>query len=240
MWKKYIWVIGGNTGLGKNIVKTFKPRSVFSRWRTFNIDFDANLDASENHIIDPTQTISEQAENAVAKAKEFVEEYDAIIIPTPDDDFQTSNIKDIDIFEKYEEATKRNVYPSMIAARIAGELLAPWGLMVFQSSLEAFEKTNPDNFAVNLSKMQVWSTALNIAEFEEVPQNCQIVTILPSVLNTATNRNLKKGTQGEDWEDVDQVTSLIKMWWAGESRPENRAFITFQKASKKILLAKYG
>lgn len=66
---------------------------------------------------------------------------------------------------------KENVGTAMMAAKIAGKLLGPCGMMVFHSSEEAFETTNPDNLAVNLSRIGPLAIALNLAEHKEVPPN---------------------------------------------------------------------
>ena len=168
MLKKYAWVLGGNTHLGKHVIKLLKKKSISARWKTLSIDYEANLEANENHILDPTDSLLDQTEKAFEKAKKWAEEYDAIIVARSEGDFQTSNIKDISIFEKYEKLWETNTYTSMMAARIAGQLMAPCGLMMLHSSQEAFEKTNPNNLAVNLSKMEVWAIASNIAELKEV------------------------------------------------------------------------
>ena len=154
MLKKYACVLGGNTHLGKHIIRMLKKRSIAARWSTLNIDYKANLEATENHVLDPSAPLLEQAHAAFEKAKEISEEYDAIIVATPEEAFQTSSIQNLSIFEEYEKQWAQVVYTHMIGAKIAGTLLAPCGLMVLQSSLEAFERTNPNNLAVNLAKMQ--------------------------------------------------------------------------------------
>ena len=65
------------------------------------------------------------------------------------------------------------------------------------------------------------------------------MTSLPDILDTPENRALKPGTDYNKWENVEQVAQLIKLWCTGESRPDNRAFVTFDKANKKVMFAKY-
>lgn len=199
-----------------------------------NVDYKANLEATQNHILDPSDSLFDQTEKVFEKAKSIAEEYDAIIVTTPEDNFQTSSISDISIFEKYEKSWEQNVYAHMMAARVAGSMLAPWGLMVLQSSLEAFEQENPKNIAVNLAKSELWAIGPNI----EIPTNSQIVTILPTVLDTPEMRKLKPGTDYNQWENVEEIARLIHMWANGENRPENGSFIAFEKTSK-ILFPKY-
>lgn len=126
-----------------------------------------------------------------------------------------------------------------MAAKIAGHLLAPCGMLVLHSSLEAFDKTNPRNFAVNLSRIQTCAIALNMAELKELPPNASVATILPEILDTPEHRKMKPGTDGSQWDNCEHLAQLIKTWCAGESRPENKSFVTFEKASKKMTFPKY-
>ena len=126
-----------------------------------------------------------------------------------------------------------------MAAKFAGNLLAPWGIAVFYSSLEAFEKTNPNNLPTNLSRMEVCSIALNIAELNEMPKNWIVTTILPSIMDGEKSRKLNPGTDHSTFDDPSQVADMIKQWCIGESRPENKTFTSFNKVDKQLTYAKF-
>lgn len=145
-------------------------------------------------------------------AKDNVEEFDAIVVAKTEGDGMTSRISDDDIFEKYDKLWKSNTCLNMMAAKFAGNLLAPCGMAVFHSSLEAFEKTNPANFATNLSRMDVCAIALNIAELKDMPQNCVITTILPNIMDGEQSRKLNPGSDYNTFDDPSQVADMIKQW----------------------------
>ena len=240
MLKKYALILGGNTKMGQFLVKEFKRKSIVARWRTLSIDHKKNLEATENLVIQRELSPQEQVEAALAKAKDFTEEFDAIIIANSEGDFQRSRISDDDIFEKYNSYWKSNVYRAILAARVGSNLLAPCGIMVFHSSLEAFEQTNPDNLAVNLSRMQACSISMNIGELKEVPSNCVITTILPKYLDTLANIEAKPAELDENtFDNCEHISKMIKTWSAGESRPENNSFVTFERATKKMTFPKF-
>ena len=154
MLKKYALILGANNKLGQHLVKEFNKRSIWARWRTLAVDSKKNFEATDSLVVDKDATPREKVDQVFKKAKDFAEEYDAIIITHSEGDFQESRISDFDVFEKYEQLYNQNVYTSLMAAKVAGHLLAPCGFMVFHSSQEAFEQTNPNNFATNLSRMQ--------------------------------------------------------------------------------------
>ena len=239
MLKKHALILGGNTHLGKFLVKAFKRKSLAARWKVLSVDSEVNLEAADSLVLDPKLSLAEQAEEALRKAKEFAEEFDAIVVARAAGDFQQSRIRDDDVFAKFEEAHNQNVGPALVASKVAASLLAPCGLLVLQSSLEAFERTNPFNFAVNLAKAEVCAIALNMAELKEMPANCVVSTILPSVLDTPENRKLKPGVDASDWDNCEHVADILKLWCDGESRPDNRAFLAFERASKKMTFPKY-
>ena len=145
-------------------------------------------------------------------AKENVEEFDAIVVAKSEGDGMTSRISDQDIFDKYELLWTQNTCLNMLAAKFAGNLLAPCGMAVFYSSLEAFEKTNPGNLATNLSRMDVCTIALNIAELKDMPQNCVVTTILPNIMDSELSRKLHPGTDYNTFDDPSQIADMIKQW----------------------------
>ena len=78
-----------------------------------------------------------------------------------------------------------------------------------------------------------------MAELTEVPPNCIIATMLPQIFDTPENKKAMPGVDPKEFDDLDHIASLVKTWCNGESRPENRSFVTFEKASKKITFPKY-
>jgi len=50
-----------------------------------------------------------------------------------------------------------------------------------------------------------------------------VTAILPSVLST----------MDKDGEDTKQISTILKMWAIGESRPQNGAFVIFDKIKGK-------
>mmetsp|Transcript_23745 Transcript_23745/g.21108 ORF Transcript_23745/g.21108 Transcript_23745/m.21108 type:complete len:242 (+) Transcript_23745:15-740(+) len=240
MLRKYALILGGNSKLGQHLVSEFRKKSISSRWKTLSMDYKKNFDATENLIFEKGMTPQQKAKEAFKKAKEFAEEFDAIIVANSDGDFEESKISDDDIFEKYQKYWDTNVYNSIIAARIGSNLLAPCGIMVLHSSIEAFEETNARNLAVNLSRVQTCAVACNLGELKEVPPNCIITTILPKHLDSQANiEGNHPGFTAETLDNSEQIARMIKTWSAGEARPENNSFVSFERASKKITFPKF-
>ena len=51
MLRKYACIFGGNSDLGKHLIKKLKKKNLINRWKIFNVDYEANLDASDNFIL---------------------------------------------------------------------------------------------------------------------------------------------------------------------------------------------
>lgn len=80
MIKKHALIIGGNNKLGQHLIKEFKRKSIAARWRTVVVDTKKNFESTESIIVDDKLDLKQRIKEVFKKAKEYAEEYDAIII----------------------------------------------------------------------------------------------------------------------------------------------------------------
>lgn len=140
-------------------------------------------------------------------------------------------VKDLDLFEKYEEMEKVNTQSALLAAHLASKYLGEQGFLMFTGASACFEGPTNWAFAYGMSKTVTHSIALNIARQEDIPSSSRVCTILPQILDTKANREAMPEFEDDKFTPCDQVADLIQSWANGENRPENGSFakLNFEK-----------
>ena len=128
---------------------------------------------------------------------------------------------------------KMNTQSALLSAHLASKFLAEQGLLVFTGAAKVFE--GPTNFALayGLSKQATHSLALHMAEREGIPKSADVVTILPTTIDTPANRESMPNDDHSIWLPPDNIANLVRAWAEGENRPVNGSFakLNFQNGA---------
>ena len=102
---------------------------------------------------------------------------------------------------------------------MASKFLGEQGLLVFTGAAKVFE--GPTNFALayGLSKQATHSLALHMAERADIPKSADVITILPTTIDTPGNRQSMPNEDTSTWSPPDKVANLVR-----ENRPVNGSF----------------
>ena len=84
----------------------------------------------------------------------------------------------------------------------------------------------PVNFAYAyaMSKAATHALALQMAQREEIPEDADVCTILPQVIDTEANRRDMPDADHDTWAPPDKVAAMVCQWAEGENRPLNGSF----------------
>ena len=84
----------------------------------------------------------------------------------------------------------------------------------------------PVNFAYAyaMSKAATHALALQMAKREEIPDNADVCTILPQVIDTEANREAMPDADHDTWAPPDKIAAMVRQWSEGENRPLNGSF----------------
>jgi NAD(P)-dependent dehydrogenase (short-subunit alcohol dehydrogenase family) len=89
------------------------------------------------------------------------------------------NVKDNDIFEKYEKLDKMNTQSALLTSHLATKYLAEQGLFVLTGAAAAFSGPTNYAFAYGITKSATHALALQMAERTELPKTSSVICILP-------------------------------------------------------------
>lgn len=88
-----------------------------------------------------------------------------------------------------------------------------------------FKEPQPEMIAYSISKTGVHSLALNLTEtFIQQQADQRVVTILPEVIDTESNRQAMPTSDFTKWAKPQQIAELIKGWVDGLNVPNNGSF----------------
>ena len=135
-----------------------------------------------------------------------------------------SNIKDLDILEKYEEQDRINFQTALLAGHLASHMLAPQGMLCLTGAAAVFD--GPVNFAYAyaMSKHATHSLAMHLATRAELPESSDVLTILPQVIDTPGNREAMPDANHDEWAPPEKIAQMVKQWAEGENRPLNGSY----------------
>ena len=94
---------------------------------------------------------------------------------------------------------KMNLQSALLTGHLSTKLLAPQSLLMFTGAAAVFD--GPVGFAVGyaLSKSATHSLALHMAASDQIPESSTVVSILPGVIDTPTNRKDMPEADKSDW-----------------------------------------
>ena len=88
-------------------------------------------------------------------------------------------------------------------------------------------------FAYGITKQATHSIALQLAERVDIPKSSDVITILPTMIDTPANRKSMPDADTSTWIPPEKIGDLLRAWADGENRPLNGSFakLTFKNGS---------
>lgn len=198
MLSKKILCIGGSGQLGAAVLNALKP------YQITNVDFKPNDCATSNLLLQSQSTPQQNNQYVIESLKKNPISFDAIVVTAGG--WAGGSIKDDDYLQKYEQMINMNLVPTLLAGHLATKFLAPYGLVMLTGAAAVFKEPQPEMIAYSLAKTGVHSLALNLAEkLLEKGQDQRVITILPEIIDTVTNREAMPKANFFSWSKPQQI-----------------------------------
>ena len=142
-------------------------------------------------------------------------------------------IKDNDIFEKYERLDRMCAQSALLTGHLAARFLGEQGFLCLTGAAAVFEGPVNFAFAYGVTKQATHGIALQLAERVDIPKTSDVVTILPTMIDTPANRLSMPDADKSSWIPPEKIGDLLRAWADGENRPLNGSFakLTFKNGS---------
>mmetsp|Transcript_27510 Transcript_27510/g.49558 ORF Transcript_27510/g.49558 Transcript_27510/m.49558 type:complete len:229 (-) Transcript_27510:848-1534(-) len=219
-------VVGGNGALGRAVVTSFS-----SSWEVTSVDFAANDTAQKNIVLSPI--VEDLASRASAVRAQLEGKYHTIACFAGG--WVGGSIADSGVFAQYEQMLNFNLNSALLTAHLASHHLSEAGLLLFTGAAAAFRDTTPSMIAYGLSKTATHSLALNMATRQDLPQDADVITILPETIDTPSNRAAMPTADYSKWSNPASIAALVKMWSEGSNRPANGSFAVMKVVSGAVV-----
>ena len=250
-YKKTLCLIGGATEFGQVIATRFS-HSHFKKWKVISIDDKPNPKAQKNILIDKSKVISKSVMEGVHREiKDYAEELDTIINISEIDNVDPEvTLGSESVFDEYEKIKSQNVTAGMMTVYMAANFLSPQGYVCFGHNLEALKYENGGipvgdkklknganclEVAANKCMLQTAINAATSRAFKDdlLYENSCVNLYLLGLMNSAKNRKKYPSANFTEWLPMEAIAELIKLWSAGDNRPDNGAFVGFRAEGKK-------
>lgn len=240
---KSILVFGGGSTLGSQVVEQF---TATKQWRVFTLDFyDASvecggvngcalpLDDGQHIPISLALPAGAPARIQVEIAKKCLEsscadKFDVVLNATLG--FSPATLSDSFLFESLDYMYKTSVESSLVTAKLASQFMAPNGLLALIGSVAALPGTNARSLlGYGAAKASVHQIVRLLAGTvgTDLPDNSNVIAIVPEVLDTPLHRSMNDGESGENWTPCDVVASKLLQWATDiDQRPQNGGLIS--------------
>lgn len=172
--------------------------------------------------MDTQLKMKDQAFDICRQVLAFSKSYDSIICVAGG--FELSSIKDKHIFDIYERQDRVNFQSALLAGHIATKCLDEEGMLMFTGAAAVFEGPVNYAYAYYLAKSTTHALALQLAERKEIPENSDVVTLLPQIIDTPANRASMPDADTSEWTPLDKLAMMIRQWSDKENRPVNGSF----------------
>jgi len=167
------------------------------------------------------------------------------------------NLKSFAVFDEVERQRRLRMHCNLLTAFVASNFLSPNGYLAYTCNLNAMtaardaKKQGHTNFLELASCRVAMQSAMNMAASRSfqaylessidltttdggvIYQNAVVNTLFLGLVNTRYNRERFPSANFHEWLPLDGVTTLLKMWAAGENRPECGAYVGFRTEGKK-------
>jgi dihydropteridine reductase len=212
---KNILCIGGAGQLGSKVI------SVFQKHKVVNVDFKPHSSAAHNIILQQ-QAPPLNNRLVIDSVKSLSLKFSAILVTAGG--WTGGNIKNEDYFEAVNTMNEVNLYPSLLAAHLATKYMEPQGLISFTGAAAVYKEPQPEMLGYALSKAGVHYLATALSE-QASQYNIRVVTILPTVIDTETNRKFMPDSDFSTWAKPEHIGELLLGWVEGLNTPANGSFV---------------
>lgn len=125
--------------------------------------------------------------------------------------------------ESFDLMMQKNFYSALIATYLAYHHLKENGLLLLTGALHAFNNQDPSMASYILSKNLVHNLHMTVAKDNAFKGD--ILTILPTVIDTESNRASMPKSDTSTWIPPQKIADLMHMWITSENRPKKGAFV---------------
>lgn len=209
-------ILGGSGALGKSLVQAFKSSKPI--WKVINIDMFSNKEADMNYEIKKNLDASE-----IKEIKNKIKSNLDCIISVAGG-WEGVSLDDENVIQSLNIMMERNLNSSILAALLAKKYLTSQGLLVFTGANAVKAGYNPGMLSYHLAKQSVHHLTELLAETEQLPKTSKIITILPTTIDTPSNRVAMKDADFSTWTKPEDIAALIKKWADSGKYPSERFY----------------
>ena len=134
------------------------------------------------------------------------------------------SIKEDNYYDQVKLMNEVCLYPSLLGAHLATKYLSPGGLVVFTGAAAVYKEPQSEMIGYALAKSGVHYLGTALAEKAKNFQG-NVVTILPEVIDTETNRKNMPEAKFDSWSKPEHIGQLLLGWVEGLNVPANGSFV---------------
>lgn len=213
---KNILCIGGTGQLGYKVV------SIFGKHKVVNIDFREHPSAHQNILLKSDRLPQQNNQYAIDSIKSLGLKYHAILVTAGG--WTGGSIKDDNYYSQVKLMNEACLYPTLLGAHLATKYLNPQGLVTFSGAAAVYKEPQPDMIGYALAKSGVHYMGTALAERAKEFEG-RVVTILPEVIDTESNRKVMPNADFSTWAKPEQIAELLLSWVEGLNVPANGSFV---------------
>jgi len=207
-YSQKLLLVGGKGALGSAISKTFQSAS----WGVTSIDFTPDQISNDLYS---------------SESKKIGDKYDAVISVAGG--WVGGGIRDPSIFLKSQQMYNASVSSSLFASHIASNNLKEGGILVLTGA-DAAQAGTPGMIAYGLNKAATHHLTKSLALSEELPSKSTVACILPTILDTKSNRDGMPDADKSTWIGLEELSKLLYSWASNQtSRPPTGSLVKIQK-----------
>jgi dihydropteridine reductase len=200
---KNILCIGGAGQLGSKVI------SIFSKHKVVNVDFREHPSAHQNILLKQGQQVETNNKLAIDGIKSLGMKFNAILVTAGG--WTGGSIKEDNYYDQVKLMSEVCLYPSLLGAHLATKHLSPGGLVVFTGAAAVYKEPQSDMIGYAIAKSGVHYLGTALAEKAKDFQG-NVVTILPEVIDTESNRQAMPTAKFDTWSKPEQIGQLLLSW----------------------------
>lgn len=117
-----------------------------------------------------------------------------------------------------------NFLSALIATHVGSAHLNKNGLLLMTGAQFPFFNIDPEFLTYSLSKNLVHNLHLNATKHEKF-QDKSVITILPTMIDSPSNRKGMPDADTSTWLPPEKIADLLYMWASTDNRPKSGAFV---------------
>jgi len=202
-----VLVCGGNGALGQAMISTFKQAG----YRTISIDFNANPSSDINLLL-------QRDKNWKENLASMHDQLHALLSSTPTGSHLTTDVRntsnlevvihcagswiggdvqDVNLPRAVDTMLEINLKSAVMASILAARCLTQQGqgmLVLTGAAAAAHDAPTPTMLAYGMSKAATHQLAKSLADKDSGLKNSTVITLLPTMIDTPTNRSFNSNT----------------------------------------------